>query len=635
MIAVLVWAAVTPQGTRWLLESAIPLSGITFSAKRIEGKVIGHLRLTEVRVGLAQKKVELDTLELRWKPLLLLAGTIAVQELTVNGVRIQDDAPPDNKPPVLAWPAIPRIAHLFDGTISRFRVTNLSYRRLKEQPVLVTQINASVSWQEDLFSVTDLKALSPSGLINGTVSAGFDHPSLAADLVITPTHPIEEMDKLSLQVRQSHGKDPEPLVGTITISGSAGSRKLVELSGDVGMAKNTINLRRLRLIRPGQKGLITADGAFVFTQPEPVLSLQVKAAGLDLAPELNVPTDLSGTLRFVGTLNSYRGSFTLANQARGWRAATVSTAYHGTRNGVTLDPMTATILDGSLAGNLDIDWRNGFAIRGGISGKNLNPARIDPRWKGVANFNATGELARPDNGTISGSVTGVLLESTLHGQTLTGLLQADFAGDNLSLNRLTLRGKGFDLHASGELNRRLIIAAQISDFSRLVPGSEGSLQSEGWVRRRDGHLSGAIVGTGNKLVYAGAHISSAKLNARLDEGTGYPLHVAASLRNLLYDGYTLDTVTVTAYGTLPHHTLDTTLRSTNAEARLILSAGYSAGVWKGEISRLSGKDSTGPWNLTAPATFAVSAGRFSCPPWSSQPADQNVSKSPQIWTLIR
>ncbi len=130
------------------------------------------------------------------------------------------------------------------------------------------------------------------------------------------------------------------------------------------------------------------------------------------------------------------------------------------------------------------------------------------------------------------------MESHLHGQDLTGELQADFADNNLSLTRLALQGKGFDLQASGELNQRLNMAAQISDFSRLVPGSSGTLQIQGWVRRRDGHLSGAVVGAGNKLSYAGTQISSANLTARLDEGTGYPLHVTATLRDLAYGGYT-------------------------------------------------------------------------------------------------
>jgi translocation and assembly module TamB len=613
-IAAVVWVVATTQGTRWLLESVTPLGGASFSAQKIEGRIIDHLLLSEVRITLAQKKVELDTLELRWKPLLLLAGTVAAQELTLSGVRIQDDTPPDNKLPTLVWPKVSETAQLFDGKIARLRVTNLSYRRLQDQPVQVTSIESSVTWQDGLLSISDLKAVSPSGQINGTISAGLTQPSLTAGLAIALAHPLAEMDQFSLQVRQSHDTGPEQFVGMIAVTGSADRRRLLELGGDVGMARNAINLRRLRLTRPGQKGVITADGSLAFTTLESVLSLQVKAAGIDLAPELNVPTDLSGTLRFAGTLNSYRGDFTLANTAKGWQAAVVSATYKGTLEGMKLSPLNGKILDGSLAGNLDIDWRNGFAMQGTVSGRNLNPARLDPEWKGLANFNAAGKLVRIGKSPLTGSVNGILLESRLHGQALTGELQADFADNNLSLTRLVLQGKGFDIQASGELNQRLVVAAQISDVSRLVPGSSGTLKTEGWVRWNDGQLSGAVAGTGSRLAYSGTRIAAARLTASLDQGTGYPVHVEASLRDVVYDGYTLDTVTVAANGTAPRHTVNATLRSADAEARLSLSAGYNAGIWKGEISRLAGRDGSGPWNMAAPAAFAVSAGNLSLSP---------------------
>jgi translocation and assembly module TamB len=611
-IAVVVWIGATTPGTRWFLTSVIPLSGVSFSAQKIEGKLIDHLLLTEVRIGLARQKLELGSLELRWHPFFLLMGTVAIQELTLNGVRIQDDAPPDNKPPTLAWPRVSGNVQLFDGMIKRLQVTNLSYRRLLEQPIQLTSIAGSVTWQDSILSISNLKAVSPSGNIHGTISAGFNQPSLTADLVIALTHPVAEMDQFSLQARRSTG--PEQFAGTVTVAGAAGARKLLELSGDVGMARNAFNLRRLRLTRPGQKGLLTADGSLAFPTREPVLSLQVKAAGLNLVPEMNVPTDLSGTLKFTGTLDSYRGNLTLVNQARGWQSMVISTAYQGTRDGMKLAPLTGSIIDGSLAGTLDMNWRNGFALQGAISGRNLNPARLDPAWQGVANFSVTGKLARVGKTPLTGSISGTLLESRLHGQTLTGKLQANFADNNLSLTRLALRGKGFDLQAAGDLNQQLTLAAQISDFSRLVPESSGTLQAESWVRWRNGHLSGTVTGTGRNLAYAGTRIAAANLNARLDQSTGYPLHAEVSLQDVIYDHYRVNAATLVADGTLPRHTLNATVRSAGSEAQLTLSAGYSAGIWKGEVNHLAGRDDRGQWNLTAPAAFTLSAGKFSLSP---------------------
>ncbi|NVN91528.1 MAG: hypothetical protein HXX11_13135, partial [Desulfuromonadales bacterium] len=614
-LALFVWVVSTPQGARWLLASVATLSGGRFSALKVQGKMREHLLLSGVRVDLGQQKLELDSLELRWKPLLLLTGTIAVQDLLITGARIQDDAPLDTKPPDLNWPRASQPVRLLDGRILRLRVTNLSYRHLREQPLLLTSLAGSVTWQNGMLSIADLSADSPSGRIHGMVAAGFTHPTLTTDLALSLAQPLAEMDRFTVLARKSRNSGTEQFAGMITVAGSAGTRKLLELSGEVGLTRNSFNLRRLRLTRPGQKGLITADGSLAFPTREAILSLQLTTEDLDLAPELHVPTSLSGALRFAGTMESYRGDVTLANRARGWQATAVSATYQGTRSGMKLVP-TAKLLDGSVAGALDLNWSNGFALRGKLSGTNLNPARIDPGWKGVANFNAQGALAWSGKTPLTGSVSATLLESSLHGQTLTGNLQADFSDNTLSLARLALQGKGFDLHASGILNQRLTLAARISDFSRLVPGSAGTLQADGWLRWRDRQLSGAVSGTASKLAYAGTRIAAATLNARLDQGTDYPLHVAASLRDLAHGGYRVNTVTLSADGTLPHHTLNATLRSTGSEAQLTLAAGYAAGTWKGAISRLAGRDSSGPWNMTTPATFSVSAGNVHLSPLS-------------------
>lgn len=490
------WVVATTPGARWLLTTLSPLGGISFSAEKVEGRIGNHLRLTKVRIGLAQQKIEVGSLELRWQPLSLLTGTIAVRELSLQGVRIQDDAPQNKQPPAPAGPRAPGKVRLLTARIEQVLVSDLSYRRLQEPALLVTSLAGGVTWQDSLLYV----------------------------------------------------------------------------------------------------------------------ALQVKATGLDLASELHVPTDLSGTLNFAGTLNKYRGDFTLTNQAKGWQAAAVSATYQGTAEGLKLAPVKASIIDGILAGSLDIDWRQGLALRGELSGKNLNPARLAPDWQGVANFTATGELTWSGDKPLAGKISGAILESRLHGQALTGALEASFAEHNISLARLDLQGKGFDLHASGELNQRLTLAARVSDFSKLVPGSTGTLQSEGWLRWRDQQLSGALSGSGSGLTYAGTRIGAVNLTAGIDQGGDSPLHLSADLKEVVYDAYGLQTATLAADGTLARHTVEARLSAANAEAHFALAAGYSAGSWAGEVSRLAGRDQSGAWNMAAPATFLVSAKKFSLSP---------------------
>lgn len=608
------WITTTTEGARWLLTSALPLSGVSVTVRKIDGRIIDHLRLTEVRANLARYTLEVDTLELHWKPFLLLSGTAAVQDLSISRVRIQDDTPPDNRPPDFTWPRASANSQLFDCRIARLQVTNLEYRRLQEQPVLVTSITGAVTWQDGTLSVANLTGASPSGQISGSFSAGFKQPSLTSDLAIVLPRPVAEMDRLALQVQPGTAVNREPFAGMVTVTGAAGTHTRLKLGGEVGMTRNAFNLRRLLLTGPGYKGQLTGAGSLSFATGEPVLTAEITATGLDLVRELNVPTDLSGTLRFAGTPDNYRGSISLSNTARGWQAATVSAEYHGTRNGVIIAPLTGSLLDGSLVGNLDINWQGGFKLQGTVNGRNLNPAGVAADWKGVANFSATGAVAWPEDNSPTGNISGVLLESSLHGQNLTGELQAAFSGDNLSLTRLALHGKGFDIEAAGDLTQRLTLAARISDLSRLVPEAAGTLEANGWLRRRDGHLSGAGTGTGTSLAYAGTRAGSATVTARLDHSTGSPLHATASLRDVAHGDYTLDALTVAADGSLARHTVAATLRAGSSDARLALTAGYTDGTWQGECTALSGRDAAGPWHMTAPTAFSAGSKRVSLSP---------------------
>lgn len=204
------WIVTTTQGARWLLASASPLAGISFSAQTIEGTLGKHLLLTQVRLGLAQQQLELDRVELRWKPLHLLTGTVAVKELSITGVRIQDNTPLDTTPPKLSWPKISQTARRFDAAISDLRVTDISYRRLQEPALLVESITGSVGWQDSRLSLQELKVLSPAGGLAGSFLADFGKPSLTAELGITPSQPVGVMDRFSVLVRPGKkGRGPE------------------------------------------------------------------------------------------------------------------------------------------------------------------------------------------------------------------------------------------------------------------------------------------------------------------------------------------------------------------------------------------------------------------------------------------
>lgn len=608
------WLVGTADGARWVMDAVTSHTPLTISARQVEGRLLDRLRLGGVRVALAPFEVEIESLDYRWQPLLLLSGRIAAKELTLAGMRIQDNTPA-GIPPDLIWPRVSGMAGAFDGRIDRLQVNGLTYRRLDGQPIHLNAISSSVSWEKALLTLSNLAATSPDGRVAGNIAAVFDRPTLQLDLTVIPSKPFAGMDAFSLRGRFLHRLGPEQLAGGFTVIGSKGKVKALEFTGEAGVTRNAFNFRRLRLTRPGRRGSFTGGGSVTLNAQAPLLALQLTADGLDLSPELNFPTDLSGTLTFTGTPERYRGEFKLANRGKGWQTADLSGSFEGDTEGMKLAPLTGSLVAGSLQGNLDIKWGRELFVKGTVHGRNLNPALISPDWAGVINFDLAGGIVWPSQGSPKGEVSGRLLESRLHGQALTGEVRADFARGDLHFGRLDLHGKGFDISAAGTLGKRLAFNAQIGQLGQLIPRTTGELRADGWVRWQEGLVEGAATGRGVNLVAGGLRIAALNLTARLGEKNGAPLHVAAKLEKMVYGRFQVASVIFEADGSALRHTIQAALSSAGAETRIGLTGAYERGSWRGRIVRFSGRDSVGPWRLSAPAELSVAAGRVSLAPF--------------------
>ena len=603
------WLAGTADGFCWLMGSVSRYTPLKVSARKVEGRLLDRLHLEGVRVVLARVETEVEKIDFSWQPLLLFSGRFVAKELTLTGIRIVDNAT-EKTPPDLAWPRLSAKAGLLYGKIGRLRVDGLTYRQREKEPVSVTAFSTSVAWENGFLSLPDLTVASPYGSLKGNIMAGFDVPFLRFDLAAAPAEPIAGMDFLALQARLLPGHGQEQMAGGFSAAGSAGKAKVLELAGEAGITRQAFNLKELRLTAPGRSGSVTGRGTVTLTAGAPHLALQIKASGLNLASEFKMPTDISGTLTLTGTPELYRGEFTLANRGKGWRMARLGGAYQGDGAGVKLAPLTGSLLAGALKGNLDIRWQDGIALSGNLQGRNLDPAGLATDWKGAINFDLTGNAARPSKASATGEVRARLLESRLHGQALTGDLEAGFAGGNLRIGRLSLRGSGFDISAAGDLDKRLAFDARVGDMGRLIPGTAGELQATGWARWHDGHPEGSVTGRGVNLAAGGLKAAAVGLTAQLGEGNGSPLRIAATLSKIAYDRFQADSVTVQAAGTILSHTANAALHAAGAEARIDLSGSYDRGTWRGEIVRFSGRDSAGPWNLEAPAPFVITARRI-------------------------
>ncbi|OPY90722.1 MAG: Translocation and assembly module TamB [Syntrophus sp. PtaU1.Bin208] len=611
VVAGMAWVIGTTAGARWLLESLSKKTAAEIRVRTVEGRLLDRLNLAGMRIGLAQQRVEIDRLDLDWKLLHLLLGRVDISKIAVVGVRIQDDAAPT--PLSLDWPQLPKMTNYLSGKIGHLTLRGLTYRKGEEKPVIVQALSASARLQGGNLDLISLQGAMPSVRMEGSIGLGLIRPSLTTNLTVYPKEPLGGMQRFVLQTSLKPAKGPEQAAGAFTFSGEGktADQPSLALSGEAGVERKALHFRHLIFIGGDLRGTITGGATIDFSALDPFMKIEIQAAGVDLAPQIGMATNIEGALSFSGTTANYRGRFSVANTGSGWRSLRFSGDYAGHEKEVELTTLTGTILAGTVGGNLKVDWKDEIRLEGALRGRNLNPAVIMPDWTGQINFNLAGNLTREKDASVKGNIEGTLLESRLHGRALRGDVRGAFAGDMVHVDSLNLHGKGFSVHAAGEFEKRLALKAKIDDLSRLVPGASGTLIADGWVRRDDSRLSGAVNGQGRALAMDGTRIGSADLNVRLGPKPDDPLHVSATLRTVAYKRFRAKIISLEASGTDKQHTIHAMLRNPGAEVLLQLSGGYSDGWWRGNLLRFSGHDSAGPWRLAAPVTLALGKDRIS------------------------
>lgn len=609
------WLFGTNAGTRKLLDNVSRYTGLKISATKIEGRLADNLRLDNLEIEFPQAHVKIQHLELTMQSLDLIAGTLRIQNLFMKNVSISDNSP--DKPPVLNWPQASGLIKFFSGKIERLEINGLTYRHLEKQPLQIQAIVASAVWKNSHLTVNNFNMVSDLGVVQGNIAAGFSRPLLEADITAIPSHPLAGMESFRLSGKFEPGQSPQKLAGRLHFSGHqklADKQPLWEMAVDTGMTSEGFPLKNIRLNRQGARGLITANGMLTMNKPLPSLDLRAEASEIDLSSEFKIPTNLSGTLTFTGSVNQYRGHIALSNKGKGWQSIRMAGNYSGNDKSAALNAIQGTTLGGTLGGHLTIDWQNDLAVKGVLTGRNLNPAGIDPGWAGIINFDLEGGVSVPHRETMSGEVICTLRHSRLHGQQLTGDLRATFANDDVRIARLSLQGKGFQLTAQGTVRNKLDFTARISDLSRLVPRTTGKITAEGFLRWHNGRPSGIISAVTSGLTAGGLEIAQANLTAAMEDQEKSPLSMNATFNKVRYQGFIADALTMQAKGTASEHTLTAAARRNRHEMHLVLSGAYRQGSWLGKVLRLDGMDSVGPWRLVQQASLSITSNSLSIEP---------------------
>lgn len=612
--AIIAWLVCTTSGTRLVLTTLFRWMPVTVQAERITGQLVHDLTLEGIRAAWPSGEVRISTLHMCWQPLFLLVGSVSVDEIDVRHVSLIDDSP-DSAPPFdLKWPRVPQLLAAVKGRVRTFRIEDVSYQTRGSASVRVHEARGEAIWSRGAaLTVRDFVLRLPDAQAEGSIQIGFLLPALHANLSIRLDKAVAECDILSVTVNLAPGRGPEQASGTIHLAASSGTQTQAQMKGEIGLTRKAVQFRSLQFKDADGRAFVTAEGQVDVSAAEILTSTAFRFTDLDVVPTL-FPLALSGTLEIRGGPSRYSGKFTVQNEGKAWRSAIMSGIVSGNLESVQVTRMTGRFLEGMVEGQLRGSWDKGMYVTGFLQARNLNPAQIKPELTGKINLNIEGTAHWPQAGSLEARVKGELLESRFRNRALIGALDAQWQVGMLRLNRLSLKGSGFEVRAAGAIKERLTWEAQISDLSALMPGSGGRISASGNVHLAKERFAGAVTLRGNKLFVSDINVTSVEADAEIGNGDSQRLEGRALLKGLRYGPVQISTAQVRGMGKLEDHTIQVLLESREGKAEAALRGSYAKALWKGTLETLKGNDTLGSWGLQHPASIMVSAEKVNVSP---------------------
>ncbi|ALC15974.1 autotransporter secretion inner membrane protein TamB [Desulfuromonas soudanensis] len=603
------WLVGTTNGTRTLLRAVSLWTPLKIDAGSVSGRLADELLLENVRVNWPRGEAATGVLRLNWNPRQLFQGNLAIEELEVADLEIRlgkgGGSVSGGKGARPLWPLVSGAPLGLEGTLESLQLSRVTIHGLGGKPLVLEEATLHLELRDGVLALSRLEAQTPYGRVSGEVSAGLTKPSLRADLLGEPADNPGGIESVRLKVDLGAGGGEELLAGPLQVDMRLAGDETWHLLGELGLGEAGGELRELLLTRSAAAGEVRGRLQARFDGENQPLAAQLRLLSVDLAPETGVSTALSGVLDIAGTPGRYEGEFDLANSGESWRDLQLAGRLSGGLEGISLSDLDGLLLAGRVGGELSLDWSGPFLVAGTLQGENLDPGLLSPPLTGRVNFNLTSTLLFPPDLPPQLEIVGSLEESILRGHPLFGVFNARLVGGDLLLRHLELHGEGVDLTAAGRLKERIDFALVLPRLADLLPGAVGGGRGEGWLRWREGELSGVFQGQGTALAYAGLAVDRGALQLERPLPGG-PIALHADLGGIRYRNLLFDRLELQGDGLLQDHRVRLDLKWPQGQAEIVAEGGYSEGRWTGELVRLEGKDEEqGGWRLASPVTLAA------------------------------
>ena len=562
-LAAVYWAIATDGGTTWLVGRLLA-GAPQISIERIQGSLLGGLRLEGVRMRTARDELDIDVLTLEWNGPALLTGVLAFTRADAGQAtyrRVPGVTAGGGGPPELPW-----LLRVEEGSVSTLSITVL------DRTLLFTSTTFAGTYGSRRLELTG-------------VAGTFGDAALAADAT------FELEDRIELDVA---GEWSGPLAG-VAASGS------IELTGT--WPNLTIRHELATPFAATTTGTLAA-GPF---------RVDVVNEWQNLAwPGVTGIASPSGRLALAGSLDEYRydGAGTLDVVGR---AASFTVAGTGRRLLLDVAPLELTPAasgGGTLraTGSVDLESRE--------TSVDLAATRWDPSWAVAAwpgRLDGTARLRAGLAPEPNVALDAIALAGELRGYPVTLGGAATLTGrDRVRLDALRLDSGSNRVVLTGALDRErldLAVDAELDELDLLVPDAVGALTASltvgGTWREPRGNGEIAL----RDAAYAGVVLQRLDVRGTAGLATDAPVALTVEAAGIARGPIGIRELGARVDGTAGAHTARVDVAADGVSATAAATGGIRGGVWRGTLDRLDiDEEVLGPWRLESPAAVGVGRG---------------------------
>ena len=657
----------TPLGLQLAWQVARTFAPGELQVQRLEGRLLGPLRVTGLRYAQDDQRHAVDELFLDWRPAALLRGTLELAELRIQGVVLELGAgggPPEPESssftPNFSLPLALRIGSL--------DIRALHITRRGEPLLQLDHIHLEARAAAGLLQLGTLELVLPQGRLQLSGSIGLDAET-PTDLDLRWSAQLAELEPLVGKAQLSGDwrrlqleyqvQEPAPaqlqlqlvdpfgalrwsaglqlpavalqrfsaawpalrLAASLRAEGDLRQASLqAELETDAGAevlyplklqarGRDTGDgwvLEAARLEQADSGGVLEARGRGVYGGfSELHLAWQeLRWPPLPAAPQVQSP---AGSLDWSGIPAAWRYRLETSLLATGQPQMDLRLEGAGDAQGMRLTDLRVALLDGTVQGQGTLHWQPEPRWDLALVLDGINPGAWHPDWPGrlAAQLQVTGGLRAEQ---LHNRLQLQHLEGELRGHALQGRGQLLQDGEQLVVEDLELRSGEARLALQGQLGEqwRADWRLDIPDLAELLPGGRGHLTGSGEMSgpRQQPRVQARLEGAG--LAWESHAVGTLALALDWDALGQWDLRLDTT--ELRSGTQTLAGLKVGVLGSQADHRIELAAHRDAAALALVLTGRWQDAEWRGQVAGADWQhEALGPWSLRRPAGLRASS----------------------------